>query len=540
MSAPIDADQVRSARLITEDEWRVHRLDAMQAGADLARAAGGIPAVLISYQQELLATTAKNAVTVVEKSRRTAASAKAAGGMDVLYIGYNLDMAREFIDVAAMWARSFESAMEASGATEFLFDDGPDRSIAAFRIRFASGFEITALASRPRSLRGRQGYVIIDEAAFHDDLTGVLQAAMALLIWGGKVLIISTHYGDENPFNRLVKDIRGGAKPYALMRIDFDDALKGGLYERICLTKGTPFTLEAEAQWRAEIIAFYGEAADEELFCIPSEGGGAFIPAPLIEARARAGVPVIRLTRPKDFTFWPEHLRHQDIDEWCERELKPHLDALDKELAHYMGGDYGRVSDLSVLWPLARTKMNRLVTPFVLEMRSMPFDAQKRVQSYIMKRLPRFVASNHDATGLGASLAESAAQEFGQAVAEETKLSVEWYRLNMQPMKTLFENDGIEIPDDADIASDLRLLTVKAGVAHVPALRSGVSKDRHGDAAVALALAIYASRRKAAHFGYQPVASSGAQRPLSGPDDHDEEHTWRRPLGTRLRTGGPW
>jgi phage FluMu gp28-like protein len=114
----------------------------------------------------------------------------------------------------------------------------------------------------------------------------------------------------------------------------------------------------------------------------------------------------------------------------------------------------------------------------------------------------------------------------------------------MQPMKTLFESDGIEIPDDPDIASDLRLLTVKAGVAHVPALRSGVSKDRHGDAAVALALAIYASRRKAAHFGYQAVTQggvfNGAQRSSSGPDDHDEEHSWRRPLGARLRTGGPW
>ena len=28
---------------------------------------------------------------------------------------------------------------------------------------------------RPRSLRGKQGYVIVDEAAFHDDLAELLR-----------------------------------------------------------------------------------------------------------------------------------------------------------------------------------------------------------------------------------------------------------------------------------------------------------------------------------------------------------------------------
>lgn len=71
--------------------------------------------------------------------------------------------------------------------------DGRVAAIAAGRFTFASGFEIVALSSKPRGLRGRQGYVIIDEAAFHDDLPEVLKAAMALLMWGGKVLVISTH-----------------------------------------------------------------------------------------------------------------------------------------------------------------------------------------------------------------------------------------------------------------------------------------------------------------------------------------------------------
>ena len=44
------------------------------------------------------------------------------------------------------------------------------KAINAFRIKFASGFEIMALSSAPRGLRGKQGVVIIDEAAFVDQL----------------------------------------------------------------------------------------------------------------------------------------------------------------------------------------------------------------------------------------------------------------------------------------------------------------------------------------------------------------------------------
>ena len=121
-------------------------------------------------------------------------------------------------------------------------------------MKFASGFEIVALASRPRSLRGRQGFVIIDEAAFHDDLKELMKAALALLIWGGKVLVISTHNGEDNYYNTLVKEARSGDKGYGYVRFDFDDALKDGLYQRVCLRTGETWSIEAEAAWRAGMV----------------------------------------------------------------------------------------------------------------------------------------------------------------------------------------------------------------------------------------------------------------------------------------------
>jgi phage FluMu gp28-like protein len=533
MGALVTEKDIVAARAITEAEWKKLRQDSIAAGID---AGATLDTILLKYQQQLLSTVASFRVTVVEKSRRTgatwgigayavltSASQRAEQGMDSLYIGYNLDMAREFIDCCGMWARAFNDAITDAGIQEFMFDDGPDPSkhIKAFRVRFASGFEIIALASRPRSLRGFQGFVIIDEAAFHDDLPGLMKAALALLIWGGRVLVISTHNGEDNYYNALVKEARSGSKGYGFVRFDFDDALKDGLYKRVCLRTGEAWSIENEAAWRAGIIREYGDAADEELFCIPSEGSGAWLNGPLIEARARQGIPVKRLAVPAGFTFWKDHARRQFITDWCERELLPVLKTLDPHLLHFMGGDYGRVSDLTVLWPLAITRTLRRTTPLVVEMRAVPFDCQKQVQDYILERLPRFGAFKGDATGLGFALAEAAQQKLGELRAEAVMLNVPWYRENAEPLKTAFEDDMIEIPADSEIVADLRLVQVKGGVPFMPALKSGVSKDRHGDSAVALMLAYAASRATILAYDYESVATLRDGR--RGEDDADAQ-----------------
>lgn len=119
-------------------------------------------------------------------------------------------------------------------------------------------------------MRGKQGFVLIDEAAFHDDLAEVLKAAFALLIWGGKVLILSTHDGEDNPFNELINDIRAGKKPYKLLRCTFDDALKDGLYQRICKKTGKEWSADAERKWRQDIIDFTATMRKKNCFaCLP-------------------------------------------------------------------------------------------------------------------------------------------------------------------------------------------------------------------------------------------------------------------------------
>lgn len=510
--------------LVRREDWA----EEARARGRVTIDAAGAPNVFLAYQARLLDTVAANAVTVYEKSRRTgvtwgaaalavitSASEKGAGGMDSLYIGYNLDMAREFIDTAADWARRMHGALAA--IEEFLFDDGnPDAQIKAFRISFPSGFEIVALSSKPRSLRGRQGFVIIDEAAFHDDFKGLLEAALALLMWGGKILVISTHFGKSNPFNVLVEDIRAGRKPYALLRTDFDDALRDGLYERVCQVKGIEWTPEGEAQYREDIRANYGDAADEELYCVPSEGEGAWLSAALIEARQDRTVPVLRFEKSQGWYELPRHIREADALDWCERELAPVLARLDRRPMYYVGGDFGRVNDLSVFWPLFIDPMMKRVTPLVVELRRIPFEQQAQVLFYLLDRLPRFIGAALDAGGNGAYLAEVTAQRYGAGRIAQVRFSTEWYRSQMPPLKAAFEDGTLVIPADRDQFEDLRLVRVIGGVAMIPPLRTKGSDGgkRHGDAAIALALAHSASRSRVEIYDYTPARLD--------PDDDDD------------------
>lgn len=461
------------------------------------------PTVLLPYQQDWIADQA--AVKVCEKSRRvglswaeaadaalTGAADRSAGGDDTWYIGYNQDMAKEFIRDVGFWAKHYQLA---AGEMEEEVIKDEDKDILTFVIKFASGFRVTALSSRPSNLRGKQGRVVIDEAAFHDDLQGLIKAAMALLMWGGKVRIVSTHDGDGNPFNELVLDCRAKKVPYSLHRIEFKAAVAQGLFQRICLSTGRAWTPEAEAAWVAEMYAFYGDHAAEELDVIPSSGSGAYLTRAQIEACMAEAIPVLRLALPDGFSLLAAHLREAEVQDWCEQQLLPHLLALDPQQDHFFGEDFARSGDLTAIWPLAQTKTLDLVTPFVVELRNVPFEQQKQILFYLVSRLPRFRAGAMDARGNGQYLAEVAMQKYGPTRIAQVMLSTEWYRENMPPFKAAIEDRSLVLPKDADVLADLRTVRMEKGVAKVPdnaRVRGSDGRDRHGDTAIALVMATYA------------------------------------------------
>ena len=212
--------------------------------------------------------------------------------------------------------------------------------------------------------------------------------------------------------------------------------------------------------------------------------------------------------------------------DWLDGEVRPLLAAMDPSLQSYFGQDFGRVSDLSVIWPIQLQHDLTRRPPFTVELRNIPFAQQRQILFYILHRLPRFMAGAMDAGGNGAQLAEEAADEFGHDRIEQIKFSVEWYRENMPSFVRAFEDATIALPRDADVLADHRQLKKVDGVVRVPNIRTQDTqrqgKKRHGDSAIANALANFASIMETHKYAYQAATPPGGKfdEPANWDDDH--------------------
>jgi phage FluMu gp28-like protein len=463
---------------------------------------GDVPAILLPYQAEAVRLSHEHQLFVEEKSRRTgmtygfaadsvltAGASRASGGMDVFYIAYNLDMTREFIDYCGEFAKAFDQL--ASAASEFLFDDGSDEGIKAFRIDFPSGFSIVALSSKPRSLRGKQGRVIIDEAAFHDQLEELLKAALALLMWGGSVIVISTHDGADNPFNSLIEDIRAGKRKGHVHRTTLKDALEQGLYKRICLRTGRTWSREAEAAWEADLRATYGDAAEEELDVIPARGSGTYLPRATIERAMREDLPVIRLRCPDGFEREEDAYRQDFIREFLELEVAPWLRDFDRSRRTFLGQDFARTGDVSPMAFGQHDEHMRLIARYILELRNVPFREQEFILNWQLERVPLFSNGKMDARGNGSALAEAAQQRWGFDRIEAVMATEKTYLAFMPKLRAGIEDGTFLIPKDEGTLEDLRMIKLVRGVPKIPdrsvmSKADGAKGQRHGDNAIAL------------------------------------------------------
>ena len=429
---------------------------------------------LLPYQTRWVRDGAR--LKVCAKSRRVGLSwaeahdsvlyaARREHGGDVYYQSYALDMTRTFIGDCAERARQLEQPAGAVGET--LLEPGGEL---AFRLPFASGHQIVALTSAPRALRsrGKPGdRAIIDEAAFVDDLPEVLKAAMAFAVWGGGVRIISTHNGEGSAFAGLVRDVRDGAQPGSLHTIPFRDALRDGLYRRICAVAGEDWSPAAEVEWEAEIRAQYGEAASEELDCIPRAAGGAWLPWDLIRAAES-----------------PAAEEDGDGPAW-------------------FGVDVARRGDLWVLAVAQRTA-GALHVRELIERRGITFAEQAAtVEAAIRRWQPVRVAV--DQTGMGEMFVETLADRFG-SVVEGVVFSAA-RRLDLATaLKQAFEDRAIVIPASDALRRDLHSVRQEAGPTGAPRLVAERSRtDGHADRFWALALAVAAAAETPRRYAYAPV-----------------------------------
>nr|WP_177942569.1 hypothetical protein [Klebsiella grimontii] len=462
-----------------------------------------------------------------------------------------------------------QQAQDVSAIEEFLFEDqdeqGNTRMIAAYRVRFASGFQVAALSSRPANIRGLQGVVVIDEAAFHQDVQGVLDAATALLIWGGRIVIISSHNGKNNPFCQFCNDIEAGryGDDAAVFTVTFDDAVANGLFERVCAMKGEAATVEGKKTWYNRIRNAYGPrkaAMREELDAIPRDGNGICIPGVWIERAMPEERPVIRLALDDDFIHMTEAERASWGNDWIDRELRPVMaETLNPELRHVFGMDFARHRHFSSIVPMAIMQNLCRDVPFLLELNNVPSALQQQILFWVIEHLPRQSGGAMDATGPGMVLAEYTADRYGRPrIAEitlnrkwygfwmpkftglfedsmiilptadrygrpriaEITLNRKWYGFWMPKFTGLFEDSMIILPRDENTAQDLRAVENIDGVPMVASLEKKDLKDpelvRHGDTAIAGCLANYAALNLATEIAFESTGERDIFRVLSG------------------------
>jgi phage FluMu gp28-like protein len=252
-----------------------------------------------------------------------------------------------------------------------------------------------------------------------------------------------------------------------------------------------------------------------------------------IEACMAEGIPVHVLRKDDGFKNLSAAERKKAVEDWCQTHLQPVLKALDPNLDHFMGEDFARTGDATDIIILEKGKDLRLRTKLIVELRNIPFVQQWEVLQWLLDRVPRFRKGAMDRGGNGAYLAEQAALKYGARI-EEVSFSREWYELQMPPYIEAFSDKTILLPKHEDVVRDHQALQYVDGIIRVPKDFRFQGTDglyRHGDSAIAGALAWYAANSELHEFGYTPVPAPGR----ADDDTPDTRPWWASPLGAGLR-----
>jgi phage FluMu gp28-like protein len=450
--------------------------------------------VLLPYQADWVSD--KSPLKVIEKSRRIGiswatafeavitAAAYDRRGMDVWYTNYTEDASVEFIRDVSFWIEHLKLSTEEGGLGENELKQS---------VSFPSGHKIQIVTSRPRALRGKKGFMIIDEAAHHDDLRDVLVSAKATNIWKtGRIALMSTHYGEDSEFCKIISEINEGKLEGSLHKKTFDDAINEGFYRRICAMAGEDWAAENEKKWRDDWIKFYGDAADEELLCIPSSGGGAYFPRAAVDACAveASEKSIARLSNTGGLLDDPA-TREGIVGAWCLGELARYMQNIPAGSLCWLGLDFARLVDLCVLVVLARDSAGRKRAALTIEMRRLPHESCLQICEHVASKIT-LGGGAFDAGGNGSYVAEKINEKYRSISA--VQIGVQWYVDVMPKLRAAMERGGITLPNDPDTIADLAQVRLHNGIPKIGAGRRLTSSgSRHGDFAIALAMAYNAS-----------------------------------------------
>jgi phage FluMu gp28-like protein len=201
-------------------------------------------------------------------------------------------------------------------------------------------------------------------------------------------------------------------------------------------------------------------------------------------------IPVYCYTCSNEFTFLPDHVREAETRKWL---LDTVVISKTTESV-FIGEDFGRSGDLSILNPFARSATMDMRCLFMIEMRNVPFAQQEQINDFVITSFRSFRGGAWDARGNGQYLAERMAQKYGASRIHQVMLSQEWYRDNMPKYKARFEDKTIILPYREEVIDDHRVVGLKNGVPMILERTGDENNKRHGDSVISCAMADYAER----------------------------------------------
>lgn len=463
------------------------------------------PPILLPYQARwyrsrgpwrVAAKSRQIGLTWCEGGRQAtiAASSRAGGGRNCLYVSTSLMLAREYIEMVATWAAAMHGRATHKGLT--VLHDGRE-DILAHEVRFASGHKVVGVSSNPAAFRGRRGEVLIDEGAHHVRLEEILKAAFAVTRTGGEVAVISTHNGANNRFAKLCKEVRGGKLRGTYHETSIHQALADGLFRRFCTLNSRPWSAEAEAEYLRDCLASPG--AKEEFELIVSHAGAQFYREELLAKCSRRDTCILHLQRDADWELRAPDDRRADTRAWCDTMLAPALFGLASDKRHYLGKDFARRVDLSAIAVLEQNMDFTLGTPVVVELRNVPDDEQEQISDYMLSAVPLCAGYALDTTeGGGRNEAERLGSRWGNRDLIEgglivpVRLNAGWYDREHHRLRQRLEERDLWVPRDEDIFEDLQSWRLGENNRLELGPKTTSRRDglmRHGDVGLAILLA---------------------------------------------------
>ena len=379
-------------------------------------------------------------------------------------------MAALFIADCRPWGTLLNIAGKDLGEREE--EDGKGNKYKIFEYGFPHGPVIHSLSSSPDAQAGKRGRRIWDEFALNQHNRQLYAIGYPGITWGGGIEIISTHRGNMNFFNELVREIKekGNPKKISLHTCTLQDLLNEGLLyklqqrwaaidpndERLAMDEADYFDMTRR------------ECPDEETFlqeymCVPADDKAAFLEWDLIAAAEYTAGEI-----------WDKLDLHNCIGDL------------------YIGVDIGRRHDLTVIWVLEKIS-GYYFTRRVIELKNTSFTKQEEILWPIIaeRKVKRCCI---DATGLGMQLAERAQDKFGIYRVEAVTFTPAVKEELAYPVRSLMEDRALKIPEKKEIRADLRGVKKETTAAGNIRFTADTGPDGHSDRFWALALAVHAGK----------------------------------------------